>query len=80
MPQLGQGHEWLRSLRNTSADQALVVTSVAYFEGSRFAGYSFFVKDNRLHYVHNYLGLEGCCRLGGRLRSTNAAASGHKRS
>ena len=27
-------------------------------QGSRFAGYSFFVKDNRLHYVHNYLGLE----------------------
>jgi arylsulfatase len=24
--------------------------------GGRFAGYSFFVKDNRLHYVHNYVG------------------------
>jgi arylsulfatase len=27
-------------------------------QGGRFAGYSFFVKDNRLHYVHNYVGLE----------------------
>jgi len=26
--------------------------------GGRFAGYSFFVKDDRLHYVHNYVGLE----------------------
>ena len=26
--------------------------------GGRFGGYTFFVKDNRLHYVHNYLGLE----------------------
>jgi hypothetical protein len=26
--------------------------------GGRFAGYSFFVKDRRLHYVHNYVGLE----------------------
>lgn len=25
--------------------------------GSWFAGYSFYVKDQRLHYVHNYLGL-----------------------
>ena len=25
--------------------------------GGRFAGYSFFVKDNRLHYAHNYVGL-----------------------
>jgi arylsulfatase len=27
-------------------------------QGGRFAGYSFFVKDNRLNYVHNYVGLE----------------------
>ena len=27
-------------------------------QGGRFAGYSFFVKDDRLHYVHNYVGLE----------------------
>ena len=27
-------------------------------QGGRFAGYSFFVKDNRLHYVHNYVGLQ----------------------
>jgi arylsulfatase A-like enzyme len=27
-------------------------------QGGRFAGYSFFVKGDRLHYVHNYLGLE----------------------
>ncbi|MHC4101990.1 MAG: alkaline phosphatase family protein, partial [Planctomycetota bacterium] len=27
-------------------------------QGGRFAGYSFFVKDRRLHYVHNYVGLE----------------------
>jgi hypothetical protein len=27
-------------------------------QGSRFAGYSLYVKDRRLHYVHNYLGLE----------------------
>jgi arylsulfatase len=27
-------------------------------QGGRFAGYSFFVKNNRLHYVHNYVGLE----------------------
>jgi arylsulfatase len=27
-------------------------------QGGRFAGYSFFVKDARLHYVHNYVGLE----------------------
>jgi len=26
-------------------------------QGGRFAGYSFFVKDDRLHYVHNYVGL-----------------------
>jgi hypothetical protein len=26
--------------------------------GSWFAGYSLYVKDRRLHYVHNYLGLE----------------------
>ncbi|MCC6174962.1 MAG: arylsulfatase [Chloroflexi bacterium] len=26
-------------------------------QGSRFAGYSLYVKGNRLHYVHNYLGL-----------------------
>ena len=26
-------------------------------QGGRFAGYSFFVKGNRLHYVHNYVGL-----------------------
>ena len=26
--------------------------------GGRFAGYSFFIKDNRLHYVHNYVGVE----------------------
>ena len=26
--------------------------------GGRFAGYSLFVKDQRLHYVHNYVGLE----------------------
>jgi arylsulfatase len=26
-------------------------------QGSRFAGYSLYVKENRLHYVHNYLGL-----------------------
>jgi len=27
-------------------------------QGGRFAGYSFFVKDNRLHYLHNYVGLD----------------------
>jgi arylsulfatase len=27
-------------------------------QGGRFAGYSLFVKDDRLHYVHNYVGLE----------------------
>jgi arylsulfatase len=27
-------------------------------QGGRFAGYSFFVKDSRLHYVHNYVGLD----------------------
>jgi arylsulfatase len=27
-------------------------------QGGRFAGYSFFVKDGRLHYAHNYIGLE----------------------
>ena len=27
-------------------------------QGGRFAGYSFFVKDSRLHYVHNYIGLQ----------------------
>ena len=27
-------------------------------QGSRFAGYSLYVKDGRLRYVHNYLGLE----------------------
>jgi hypothetical protein len=27
-------------------------------QGGRFAGYSFFVKDKRLHYVHNYVGLQ----------------------
>ena len=26
--------------------------------GSWFAGYSFYVKDRRLHYVHNYLGID----------------------
>jgi arylsulfatase len=26
--------------------------------GSRFGGYSLFVKDRRLHYVHNYVGVE----------------------
>ncbi len=26
--------------------------------GGRFAGYSFFIKNKRLHYVHNYLGLD----------------------
>ena len=27
-------------------------------QGSRFAGYSFFIKNKRLHYVHNYIGIE----------------------
>ncbi len=27
-------------------------------QGSRFAGYALYVKDRRLHYVHNYLGME----------------------
>ena len=27
-------------------------------QGGRFAGYSFFVKNGHLHYVHNYVGLE----------------------
>ena len=27
-------------------------------QGGSFAGYSFFVKNNRLHYAHNYVGLE----------------------
>ena len=27
-------------------------------QGGRFAGYSLFMKDDRLHYVHNYVGLE----------------------
>ena len=27
-------------------------------QGGRFAGYSFFVKDKKLHYVHNYVGLQ----------------------
>jgi arylsulfatase len=27
-------------------------------QGGQFAGYSFFIKDGRLHYAHNYLGLE----------------------
>ena len=27
-------------------------------QGGRFAGYSFFIKNKRLHYVHNYLGLQ----------------------
>jgi len=26
--------------------------------GGRFGGYSFYVKNNRLHYVHNYVGIE----------------------
>jgi arylsulfatase len=27
-------------------------------QGGRFAGFSFFAKDGRLHYVHNYVGLQ----------------------
>lgn len=34
------------------------VEGVLLAHGSWFAGYSFYVKDERLHYVHNYLGLQ----------------------
>jgi arylsulfatase len=31
---------------------------VIIVQGSRFGGYSLYVKNNRLHYVHNYVGIE----------------------
>jgi len=30
-------------------------------QGSRIAGYAFFVKDDRLHFIHNYVGVKSPC-------------------
>lgn len=37
---------------NGGAEGVIVV------QGGRFGGYSFYVKNNQLHYVHNYVGME----------------------
>lgn len=34
------------------------VEGVLLAHGSRFGGYSFFVKDRRIHYLYNYIGME----------------------
>ena len=53
------------NLRNRSFSIGAVVdlaepgaTGVLFSHGGRFGGHSLYVKDNRLHYVYNFLGSE----------------------
>ena len=32
---------------------------VLFAHGSRFGGHALYVKDNRLHYVYNFVGIDG---------------------
>ena len=48
----GASFKLLAEVEFTEASEGVIVA-----QGSRFGGYSLFVKDGRLHYVYNFLGI-----------------------